>query len=698
MSPNEKRSLPYVDRDISWMHFNARVLQEVEDKKVPLLERLNFLGIYSNNLDEFFRVRMASDTRLAEMTGKGTHKQAAEARKLVRNINELDAGLAQRFENDIKETRSELAQNNICFLNEKELNDEQQHFVRKYFRKTVSGFLAPLWVSQLKEFSDENDEHIYLAARLSNGVEDPSVALIELPVARTGRFVLLPSADEKQYIMYLDDVIRYCLPMMFPGMGFTSFEAYSFKFTKDSELEIDDDLHEGLLQKVAKAVHNRRKGPTMRVIYDREMPTDLLEKIMKKLKCDKLDTVLPSGRYHNHKDFMSLPPLGRQELKYEPFKAIVPPELKTNNSLIELIQEKDRFIHVPYHTFDYLIRLLQEAAVSKRVKSIKMSLYRVANHSKVVEALICAARNGKKVTAMVELMARFNETSNIDYARRMQDAGVNVIFGMEGLKVHAKLVLIGLRQGRDIAVVSSGNFHEGNAKVYTDYLVFTADKRITKEVDMVFDFIKRPYSPVQFNHLLVSPNEMRNKLYDLIDNEIKDAANGKEAWIKIKINHITDENMVRKLYQASQAGVRIDILVRGCSSLVWPRKGYSENIRAYGIIDRFLEHSRIFIFHAGGEEKTYMGSADWMPRNLNHRIEALMPVYDPDIKADMKKIVELGLADNVKGRIVDGSGRNLYHTESGVEPMRSQSLIYEHYKDLLAADGKVAGVETDSTN
>lgn len=683
MSKNKNNSIPYQERDISWMYFNSRVLQEASDTGVPLLERLNFLGIYSNNLDEFYRVRMASDARVAGMKGAATREDAAKARALVRRLQKIDTALAESYTGTLREVMEALKRQNIEFMNEEQLDDGQKHFVKLWFRQSVAGFTNPMWLKAAKDLYNYKDDSIYLAVSLEKSGAEADYALIELPVAQVGRFLKLPSADGHVKLIYLDDVIRFCMPCLFPGLEYDSYRAYSFKFTRDAEMEIDDDLREGLLQKVAKAVRNRRKGPAMRVIYDSAMPPGLLSRLLHHLKIDRMDTLHPSGRYHNHKDLMSIPDIPRPDLRYAPMRPLVPLELKSDRSLLADIQQHDRFLHVPYHTFDYFVRMLQEAAMSPQVRSIKMSLYRVADHSKVVQALMGAARNGKKVTVIVELMARFDEQSNIAVARSMQDAGIKVIFGPEGLKVHSKLVFIGMRKSRDIAVVSTGNFHEGNARHYTDCLLFSSRPEITKEVSAVFDLIQKPFSKIDFRHLLVSPASMRDRIYKLIDNEIKAAKAGNAAWIKIKINHITDSGMVARLYEASQAGVRIEILVRGCCSLVPGMKDFSENITACGIIDRFLEHSRILIFHAGGKNITYLGSADWMPRNLDHRIEVMAPVEDPEIKQELMFIVDAGLRDNVKARVVDGSGANLIHSGTGAAPFRSQSVLHEHYRQQI---------------
>lgn len=677
---NTLQHFPYIDRDISWMFFNARVLQEASRQDVPLLERLNYLGIYSNNLDEFYRVRMASDARLAEMRRAAVRDRAEAAKILEQRLQQLDAGYSAVYHKEVHAVLEELKKQNIEFVGEENLSDADRHFVRKWFRQTLAGFVNPQWLKAAKDLYNYNDESIYLAIDLErNGESD--YAILDLPAQQVGRFLQLPSDDDAVRLIYIDDVVRICLPLLFPGLDYDRYSAYSFKFTRDAEMEIDDDLHIGRLQKVANAVNNRRKGPAMRVIYDREMPQQLLNKILHHLKVDAMDTLQPSGRYHNHKDFMTLPDFGRTDLTYAPMPPLVPAELKSGKSLLSEIQQRDRFIHVPYHTFDYFIRLLQEAAVSPAVRSIKISLYRVAGHSKVVEALIAAARNGKKVTVLVELMARFNEQSNINISRRMQEAGIKVLFGPEGMKVHGKLLYIGMRKSRDISVISTGNFHEGNARHYTDVLLFTSRPEITSEVNMVFDLIRNPFAGCSFKKLMVSPQSMRDKIYELIDNEIAAAKKGREAGIKIKINHITDPGMVQKLYEASQAGVPVDLLVRGCCSLVPGKKGISENIRAYGIIDRYLEHSRILVFKAGGKNLTFIGSADWMPRNLDRRIEVMAPVIDPEIKREMLAIIDMGLRDNISARVIDGNGTNDIHKTDGEAIFRSQSKLYEHYNE-----------------
>lgn len=678
----KKKGSPYLERDISWMYFNERILQEATRPHVPLLERLSFLGIYSNNLDEFFRVRMASQSRIAECADRAAVRESEHAKKIIKQIGKLNAHYAKAYAQAVEQVTEELRRENICLVDDTEVTPGQLDFIRSYFRERLSGFIVPVWFSAIKWLDYENDENIYLAVKVSRTEPKPvaDYAFLEVPVGPCGRFVRLPDHEGRSYLMYLDDVVRCCLPLVFEGLGFTSFEAYTFKFTRDAEMEIDNDLRTGILQKISKGVKSRKRGEPLRVLYDARIPKDLLKRVLRKLDLDSLDTVLASGRYQNHKDFMRFPDCGRADLRYPTWTPILKRELDGPASLLDRIRQKDRFIHVPYHNFDSFIRILQEAAVSKEVESIKITLYRLARESKVVRALIGAARNGKKVTVVIELLARFDEASNINWSKRMQEAGIKVIFGVEGLKVHSKIVHIGMKRGADIACISTGNFHEGNARTYTDCMLMTASRRLVKDVDSVFGFIERPYTPVRFKELLVSPNEMKNRFVALINNEIKNRKSGKPAYIKIKINHITDPVMVEKLYEASRAGVDIDLLVRGNCSLVPGIPGVSDHIRIAGIIDRYLEHSRIFVFAAGGEERVFIGSADWMPRNLDNRVEVVTPVYDPEVKEEMKRIVDFGLRDTLQARIVDGEGKNLFkQPDEGGQPFRSQEALYEYY-------------------
>lgn len=681
----------YVERDISWMYFNHRILQEAEKEYVPLIERLSFLGIYSNNLDEFFRVRVASLNRMLDRKlDKDTELQI---KKTLKTINKLNESYSKEYTEAVDNVFSELEVHKIRLVSETGLNDEQKEFLTQFFYDKLNGSVNPIWLSEIDDLSVLEDNRIYLIVEkreVREGEDKPEgkksgkkddkgkkkYAVVKVPDRVFGRWVKIPSSDGFDNIMYLDDVVRFCLPLVFIGFKESIYCAYSFKFTKDAEMEMDNDADFGTMEKIALGVSSRKKGEAVRVIFDREMPKEMQKKLRERLDTKELDTSLAGGRYQNHKDLMSFPDCGHKELKYEKWTPIMKPEFLSNESILDQIREKDRFIHVPYHSFNGYIRVLREAATKPEVKAIKTTLYRLAKDSKVVKALITAARNGKKVTAVVELMARFDEESNIKWSKRMQEEGVNVIFGVEGLKIHSKLLYIESKKG-NIACVGTGNFHEGNAKIYTDYLTMTARPKIVSEVAKVFDFIDRPFSPFRFNELLVSPNSMKSRILRMLDTEIRNANEGKEAWVKIKINHITDTDMVAKLYQASKAGVKIDIVIRGNCSLVPGFKGLSDNIHCVGIIDRYLEHSRILIFANGGKPRYFLGSADWMPRNLLNRIEVMTPVYDEELQADLLRTVAYGMRDTTNGRVVDGKGTNAFVEGPN---FRSQEELYNEYK------------------
>ena len=675
MTKQEVMKKAYVERDVSWMYFNHRILQEAEKEFVPLLERLSFLGIYSNNLDEFFRVRVASLNRMLERKlDKDTEQQI---KKSLKTINKLNESYSKEYTEAVDRVFEELETHKIRLVTEACLNDEQKDFLSQFFYDKLNGSVNPIWLSEIEDLTVLEDNRIYLIVEKCEKKDNKKkYAIVKVPDRIYGRWVKIPSSDGFDNIMYLDDVIRYCLPLVFLGFKESTYRAYSFKFTKDAEMEMDNDADFGTMEKIALGVSSRKKGDAVRVIYDHEMPREMQRKLRDRLNTKELDASLAGGRYQNHKDLMSFPDCGRNDLKYDKWTPIMKPEFVSNESILDQIRQKDRFIHVPYHNFNGYIRVLREAAIKPEVKSIKTTLYRLAKDSKVVKALITAARNGKKVTAVVELLARFDEESNIKWSKRMQEEGVNVIFGVEGLKIHSKLLYIESKKG-NIACIGTGNFHEGNAKIYTDYLMMTARPKIVNEVAKVFDFIDRPFSPFRFSELLVSPNSMKSRILRMLDTEIRNAGEGKEAWVKIKINHITDTDMVTKLYQASKAGVKIDIVIRGNCSLVPGLKGLSENIRCVGIIDRYLEHSRILIFANGGKPRFFIGSADWMPRNLLNRIEVLTPVYDEEMQADLMRTISYGMRDSTNGRLIDGKGTDDFVNG---EPFRSQEELYKELK------------------
>lgn len=679
------KTLKTVERDVSWMYFNHRILEEALKESVPLLERMSFLGIYSNNLDEFFRVRMAYLNRaihLQEPKTKAEEREKAALEKMQKEINRLNARYSIEYQKAVEVVVDALRKERINIVDETHLDDSQRIFVEEYYRKHMIGRISPLWIDDVKHFDNEDDDTIYFIVKIDRKSGKSRYAIMPLPIGSCGRWVVIPAPEgreREQFVMYLDDVIRLCLPLTFPGFENTCFSAWSFKFTRDAEMEMDNDLRNGLMQKVSKGVKSRKSGTPLRMVYDENTPEGALRRIKKILNGGrKTDTDIKGGRYHNHKDFMKFPDCGRPDLKYPRWSSILPQEFNSAQSVFDVIREKDRFLHVPYHSFDGYIRLLHEAAINPRVKSIKTTLYRLAKDSKVINALICAAQNGKHVTVVIELFARFDEENNISWSKKMQEAGVNVVFGIEGLKIHSKITHVKFFNGQSVACVSTGNFHEGNASLYTDLLMFTAKRNITEDVERVFKFIEKPYTQPKFKELLVSPNDMKRRFMALIDQEIKNHLSGKPSYIKIKINHITDPLMVRKIYDAASAGVKVDMLVRGNCSLT-DNKETKANLTVRGIVDRYLEHARIFCFCNDGDEKVFLGSADWMTRNLDCRIEVVTPVYDPDIKEECCRIVEWGLKDSMQGRLVSGED----HVEDSLTSFRSQAALYEYYKNCI---------------
>lgn len=692
MAKDDKEFKPgeYVERDISWMYFNYRILKEAEKTTIPLYERLSFLGIYSNNLDEFYKVRVASLKRIAESKAGGIKEEKKKAQTMVDEIARLTELYAKEYDEVKTDVLAGLAKQGILLVNDAQLTPEQKTFVHDWFMRNAAGYINPVIISKNANLSQVNDSHIFLAVKMTSKTKkEPGYALVSLPVDTLGRFIRLPDDPKgNACVIYLDDIVRYHLPFIFEGTGYDSFSAYAFKFSKDAEMDVESDPEEGVLKSISQAVRDRKKGIPVRVIFGAGIPDDLKRVLIKRLDIDDMDLVTVGGKYHNNKDLMKFPYIDKKKgLKYPSWTSAEIKEVNEGLSMIDSIHKKDILVHVPYESFDAFIRLLQEAAISPRVTEIKASIYRAAKNSKVVRALAAASQNGKKVTAMVELMARFDESSNISISQTLREAGCEVLNGAEGFKVHGKIVYIKVKDGPDIAVVSTGNFHEGNARAYTDCLLFTCDKRIVKEVNSIFSFIAMPYRKVTFRTLLVSPSHMQTVFQRLIRNEEDNAAKGLPSGIKIKINHITDEPMVHLLYEAAEKGVKEKLLVRGNCSLVTTLPQLHGNIEVHGIIDRYLEHSRIFIFENGGNPLYFMGSADWMPRNLYNRIEVVTPVYDKDIQQELLTIVNYGLKDNVKATVADGSGKYLPVARAKNQPaFRSQEELHNLYvaKDNVA--------------
>lgn len=678
-------TLSFFNRELSWLSFNERVLQEAIDERNPLIERIRFLGIFSNNRDEFFRVRVATVKRMLEL-GKQARKQLYDDPEHVLELIKKEVQRQQNlFDKTFEHLLGELKKHDIDILSERDLNDKQRKFVLQYFKETVRPTLVPLMLDE-KSKPELTDKASYLAVKMYNPKAEKKAiyALIEIPAQLLGRFFILPKEDGKEQIMFLDDVIRLGLTQVFKIFDVSIIESYALKLTRDAELDIDDDFEESVIEKLTKSLSARKKAEPVRFIYDSAMPEELLDFIMKKLKITTKEDIVPSGRYHNLRDFMNFPTLGKKNLIYSKLKPQRHPELDNQRSLLDVIGKSDILLHYPFQTFSHTIDILREAAIDPSVSSIKINIYRIANDSKVINALINASKNGKQVTVVVELRARFDEESNIYWAKRLKENGVKVIFGVEGLKVHSKLIVITRRKRNKIQYIShigTGNFHEGTANVYTDVSLWTAEAKIGKEVDRVFEFFKNNYKRTTFRELIVSPFNIRRRFIEMIEQEIKNAKAGKEAFIIIKLNNLVDNEVVRKLYKASNAGVQIKMIIRGICSVVPGVAGMSDNIEVISILDRYLEHSRILVFANGGDEKYFISSADWMGRNLDRRIEVGVPIHNKSIQKELRKVLELQLQDNCKARIIDEHQTNNYKLSDSTVETRSQYATHKFYKE-----------------
>ncbi|MGG7035986.1 MAG: polyphosphate kinase 1 [Flavobacterium sp.] len=687
----------YIDREKSWLSFNARVLQEAGDENVPLLERLRFLGIFSNNLDEFFRVRFAAIRRLSLSGISGTKELGGiTARKLLNEIT--DIVIAQQSESlrIFNIIEKELGKENIFIINENELSKDQSVFIKDFFIQKVSPALVTIILNDLAEFPLLKDTSGYLAVKLVMKSESKNSALsflkkknevryavIEIPKT-INRFVVLPSENNKQYIILLDDVIRYNLDSIFNIFDYERVSAHMIKITRDAELDIESDMSKSMLQKIASSVNNRRIGEPVRFVYDGSIEKDTLKFFLEKMGINATDSIIPGGRYHNRRDYMNFPNLGRFDLLYRKMPPLPVNGLGLEGSILNKIAKKDYLVNAPYQSFSYLIKFLREAALDPNVISIKITLYRLAKNSQVISSLINAAKNGKKVTVQIELQARFDEVSNISYAEKLQTEGIELIFGIKGLKVHSKICVIERMEHEKVVrygLISTGNFNESTANVYTDVTLFTSHQKILKDVSKIFDFFDVNYRIHRYKHLIVSPHYTRSRFYKLIDREIKNVLDGKPASIKLKMNSLTDFGIIDKLYEASRAGVKIQLLVRGMCSLIPGVEGMSENIEAISIVDNFLEHSRIYIFKNAGNPEVYISSADFMTRNLDQRLEVTCPIYDEDIKKELIEIFNINWKGNVKVRLHDERLDNKYRVRDKNPVFRAQLETYNYYKN-----------------
>jgi len=677
----------YINREISWLQFNERVLQESADTNVPLIERLRFLGIFSNNLDEFFKVRYATVKRIVEAGKKGKSALGGEvAKDLLEEITKIVIEQQSKSLKILGQVEKELEKENIFIIDETEITEEQSGFIKDYFIKNVNPVLMTIILNDLREFPILNDTAAYLAVKMKlKGGEENRYALIQIP-KRVNRFVELPREGDKNYIIILDDLIRYCLDKVFTMFEYESISAHMIKITRDAELDIDDDLSKSFIEKISSSVAHRKVGDPVRFVYDQNIAADTLAFLKDKMNIEDTDSVIPGGRYHNRRDYMGFPSMGRQDLQYEKIIPLPVKGLSVEGSLLERIAEKDYLQYTPYHTFSYIIRFLREAALDPKVKTIKITVYRLANNSQVAASLINAARNGKQVTVQIELQARFDEAANIYYAEKLQEEGIKLIFGVPGLKVHSKICIIEREEEegtlKRYGFISTGNFNESTAKIYTDYTLFTAHSPILKELNKVFDFFETTYKINKYKHLIVSPHYTKTIFKNLIDQEILNARNGKEAYIKIKMNSITSYKMIDKLYEASNAGVKIQMIVRGVCCLIPGVPEMSENIEAISVVDKFLEHTRVFIFANDGDPKIYISSADWMTRNLDFRVEVGCPIYDEGIKQELLDTFEISWEDNLKARVYSDKQDNAYR-KTEKDNVRSQFALYNYYQEKL---------------
>ncbi len=679
----KKLVTPLVDREISWLEFNGRVLQEAADENNPLIERVKFLGIFSSNLDEFYRVRVATLSRLRDLKDGKTPIPVRNPNKILKEINRIDKKHQREFADIFRKLTALLAQQGIRILNEQEITPEQGRFVHSYFNENVRSHLFPILLSNVK-LNALADIAIYLAIHLrrKDNQANEGYAVMKMPVTPLPRFLILPPGDENVNIILLDDVIRYCLDEIFAVMGYDDYRAYTFKFTRDAEMDIDNDVSKSFLEIMLDSLKQRKTGAAVRFVYDRKMPSPMLKMLKERLEITENDTIIKGGRYHNFKDFMGFPDIGRPDLTYGPMPALMQKLLPQYSSIFNTLKARDLILHTPYQSFRHIIDLLREASIDPQVKAIKMTIYRVASNSNVINALINASRNGKAVTVFMELQARFDEEANIYWAGKLQEEGVKLIQGTPGFKVHCKLLLIRRKENNKsvyYANIGTGNFNEQTARLYADDSLLTSNQNIAQEVNSIFHLFESKFKPPKFKHLVVAPFNMRDHFIRLLNREMRNARAGKDAWCIIKLNNLTDERLAKKLYQAGREGVKINIICRSTCVMVPGIPGVSDNIRIISIVDRFLEHSRVMIFSNGGNELYYTSSADWMIRNLDARIEVACPIYNKELQQELMTMIRIQLKDNTKARLVNHNPPNEY-VPSGEPKIRSQVEIYKLFK------------------
>ena len=686
----ENKKFNFVNRELSWLNFNERVLEEASDKTVPLIERLRFLGIFSNNLDEFFQVRFASVKRIAQ-SGKSGKKVLGgiEAKELLKSITNKVIELQQKSNTILNDIERELKKENVVFINEKQVKNYQIQYLTDYFLEKVNPSLVTVILKE--EYQDFTDNKTFFAIKMelnsnrNNSLSENKIyAFIELP-KKLDRFIVLPvEKNGMQFIMMLDDLIRFHFHLIFSMFDYKKIDAHMFKITRDGELDIEENFGKSYAEKIMNSVRDRIFADPVRLVHDKNIDPVTLEKVMGKLGVKSKKSLIPGGRYHRRADYMKFPSLNRSDLMYQKTIPLPVKNLGLEQNIIQAVSKKDYLIYTPYHSFSYLIKFLRESALDPNVKTIKITLYRLARYSQVVSSLINAVKNGKKVVVYVELQARFDEENNINIADKLEKSGVQIIMGVRGLKVHSKICLV-LRYEKDkikkYGFVSTGNFNEYTAKIYTDYTLFTSNQKILKDVSKVFDFLEVNYEFKRYKHLIVSPHYTYQKLIELIDNEIRNKLIGIKSKIRLKLNSITNYKIISKLYEASNAGVKIEMIVRGVCCLIPGVKNMSENIKVISVVDKYLEHPRIYIFENAGKTKVYLSSADWMTRNFENRIEVTCPIYDTDLQNQIIDTFNISWKDNVKSRLINEFKlRNI--RKQNIVKTRSQFETYKYFKNL----------------
>ncbi|KTF11124.1 MAG: polyphosphate kinase 1 [Pseudoalteromonas sp.] len=680
----QTQAVEYFAKELSWLSFNERVLQEAKDKNNPIIERMRFLGIFSNNLDEFFRVRVA-DVKRRILLNKLPDANFEEDEVLLSQIQKKVLQLGKKFNQIHQQILNDLTIHNIHVDRPEKLTEFHLNWLKNYFHDNVLQHISPILLDENKDYSDYiNDTMTYLFVEMSD--EKSHFAMLEVPTDRVPRFIILPpeKTRRRKTIVMLDDVISYFLNDVFSNFfNFETIQGHAIKLTRDAEYNLDDELEEGLLDKMSKGLKQRIYAEPVRLVYDEAMPESMLKVMKKRLNVTHHDALIPAGRYRNFRDFIAFPNVGRQYLENKPLPALQSTAFNKHTSVFDAITEQDILLYYPYHTFNHLLEFVRQAAFDPVVTQIKVNIYRVASKSRLISSLINAAKNGKKVTVMVELKARFDEQNNIEWAKVLSSAGIKVIFGIPALKVHSKLCIIHRKEKNKIvkyAHIGTGNFHEKTAKIYTDFSLFTKHSGICEECDSVFKFIESSYKPFNFEYLMLSPINARDMLLDLIDKEIQHVENGNPGKITVKINNLVDKQLVDKLYYAGRRGVKIRIIVRGMCSLIPGLAKFSDNIRVISIVDRFLEHPRVMAFGNNGDDKVYISSADWMTRNLDHRVEVGVPILDAKLKQLIIDILELQFKDRTKARLIDSEQKNTYVRRGNRKKIRSQIAIYDHLK------------------